>query len=87
MLSFWPSQLENHEKDEAEINGMKQDLVMGCITKLCMKQGASQIGFSCQWKSGISGTVKFLYHNYDQSGIFLIKVNNGNTATACEIRK
>ena len=45
---------------------MKQDFVMGCITKLCIKQGASQVGFSCQWKSGISEAVKFLNTNTTQ---------------------
>ena len=63
---------------------MKQ-LVMERIARLCIKQGVSQIGFGCPWKSGISTTINIFTTNTTKLFFFLIKVNNENTPTVWEI--
>ena len=49
---------------------MKQ-LVMERIARLCIKQGVSQIGFGCPWKSGISKTINIFTTNTTKLFFFL----------------
>ena len=63
---------------------MKQELVMGCIARLCIKQGVTH-WFRLSVEVRYKQDYEMFYHKHDQAVFFLIKVNNENTPIVWEI--